>query len=67
MRTVPRSSSTGESIMPNTLSAEARPRCSTLLTSVRCLSGAISISIAVMKEANSPTVMRVASVSCIAM
>ena len=46
--------------MPNTLSAAASPRCSGALTSVRCLSGASSISIAVMKEANSPTVARCA-------
>ena len=42
--------------MEKTLSAEASPRCSAVLISVRCLSGASSISIAVMNEANSPTV-----------
>ena len=65
--TVPRSSSMGESTSANTLSAAARPRCSALLISLKCFTGASSISIAVMNEANSPTVAREASVSCIEM
>ncbi len=54
---VPASVSTGSSMNRNTTSAAASARCTWLLTSARCLSGASSISIALMNDTKPPTVV----------